>query len=216
MAQHRLEYFYSTHSAYAYLGSARLSAICAAHDVDLIHRPFVLSPVVEQSGVQPFAERSQAHVDYFFGRELVRWSAYRGVPILHHRPTYHDNALTLSSGMVILAARLGLDVDALAHAILRAHWVDDIDLMNPDHLSQAAIAAGCDPEPLLAEAMKAEIQAQVQANTDAAIAMNLFGSPTYVLDGDPYYGQDHLELLEYGLQHPFATPMFQNPSVTPI
>ena len=62
---HRIEYFYPTHSAYAYLGSKRLGEICAAHHCELVHRPFLLSPVVEQAGGQPFAGRSQAHVDYF-------------------------------------------------------------------------------------------------------------------------------------------------------
>ncbi|MDE4095882.1 MULTISPECIES: 2-hydroxychromene-2-carboxylate isomerase [Rhodobacterales] len=213
MAQRKIEYFYSTHSAYAYLGSRRLAEICAAHDCQLIHRPFLLSPVVEQAGGRPFAGRSQAHVDYFFGREIERWAAYRGVPIITYRPTYHDNALTLSSGMVIMAERLGQDVDALAHALLEAHWRDDIDLMNPEQLSQAARNAGLDPEPLLAGAMAPDVQAVLQANTDAALRMHLFGSPTYVLDGDPYYGQDHLELLEFGLRQPFPDTTFQNPPV---
>lgn len=213
MTQHRIEYFYSTHSAYAYLGSKRLSEICAAHDCQLIHRPFALSPVVEHSGGQPFAGRSQAHVDYFFGREIERWAAYRDVPIINYRPTYHDNALTLSSGMVIMAERLAQDVDALAHALLQAHWCDDIDLMNADHLATAARTAGLDPAPLLNGAMDPDVQAVFAANTRAALDLNLFGSPTYILDGDPYYGQDHLELLEHALTHPFPQSSFANPSV---
>ena len=211
---HRIEYFYSTHSAYAYLGSKRLGEICAAHHCELVHRPFLLSPVVEQAGGQPFAGRSQAHVDYFFGREIELWAAYRGLPILDHRPTYHDNALTLSSGMVILAAQLGQDVDALTNALLQAHWRDDIDLMNQDDLSKAAQSAGLDPAPLLAGAMRPDVQQVLEDNTKAALAMNLFGSPTYVLDGDPYYGQDHLELLEHALTHPFARGRVNNPSVS--
>lgn len=215
MAQRRIEYFYSTHSAYAYLGSRRLAGICAEYDCALIHRPFHLSPVVEQAGGQPFAGRSQAHVDYFFGREIERWAAYRGVPIINYRPTYHDNALNLSSGMVIMADRLGQEVDALAHALLQAHWCEDIDLADETHLAQAARAAGLDPEPLLAGAMEPETQAVFEANTRAALEMNLFGSPTYILDGDPYYGQDHLELMEHALRHPFPAPTFSNPSVSP-
>ena len=60
-----IEYFYSAHSAYAYLGSARLSEICAAYEVRLIHRPILLSPVVKAQRNTPFADRTQAHVDYF-------------------------------------------------------------------------------------------------------------------------------------------------------
>ena len=43
----QIDYFYSAHSAYAYLGAQTLYAICKAHDVALTHRPMLLSPVVE-------------------------------------------------------------------------------------------------------------------------------------------------------------------------
>ncbi|MEX0286209.1 MAG: 2-hydroxychromene-2-carboxylate isomerase [Paracoccaceae bacterium] len=213
MPQHTIEYIYSTHSAYAYLGSARLAEICAAHDCKLIHRPINLSPVVEKAGGAPFAGRTQAHVDYYFGREIERWADYRSVPIIDHRPTYHDNALALSSGMVIVADQTGQDVDALTHALLQAHWRDDIDLMDVDTLARTARSAGIDAEPLLARAMDDDIQAVFAANTQDAIERSVFGSPTYVLDGDPYYGQDHLELMERALTRPYPAPAFTNPSV---
>lgn len=211
MARPVIEYFYSTHSAYAYLGAPKLAEICAAHGCELRHHPFELSPVVERAGGQPFARRSQSHVDYFFGRELERWAAFRGLPMLRHRPTFHDNALTLSSGMLLAAIEAGQDPDALSFALLQAHWRDDADLMAPDHLARAAHSAGIDATPLLARAIADDIQTQFQANTVEAKSRNLFGSPTYILNGDPYYGQDHLELLEAALVNPFPPPAFRNP-----
>lgn len=152
MSTHEIEYFYSSHSAYAYIGARRLAEIAAEFDCKIIHRPFELSPTVEKSGAPPFAGRSQAHVDYYFGREIERWAAYRGVPIVNHRPTHHDQPLALSSGMLIAAGLAGLDQNALSHAILKAHWADDIDLTDEAALSQAARSVGVDPAPLLARA----------------------------------------------------------------
>ncbi len=213
MTKRTIEYFYSTHSAFAYLGAKRLAEVCAAHDCRLIHRPFELSPVVEAAGGLSFAGRTQAHVDYFFGREIERWAEYRGVPVIAHRPTYHDNALHLSSGMLIAAEQSGLDVDALSFAMLQGHWRDDIDLANPEHLARVAEAVGVDAAPLLMAAMTPNVQAVFQANTQEALARGVFGSPTYFLDGDMFYGQDHLELLERAVIQPFATSGFKNPSV---
>jgi len=42
------------------------------------------------------------------------------------------------------------------------------------------------------------------ANTQKAIEMSVFGSPTYVVDGDMFYGQDHLEMVERALIQPFT------------
>lgn len=208
-----IQYFYSTHSAYAYLGARRLMEICATHNCTLIHRPFELSPAVEAAGGLPFAGRSQGHVDYFFGREIERWAAYRGLPVINHRPTYHDNPLHLSSGMLIAALQAGLDADALSFALLQGHWRDDIDLDNADHLTRAAASVGIDAAPLLAQAMDPAVQQVFAANTQEAIDRGLFGSPSYVIGEEVFYGQDHLDLLEFGLKTPFSSPSFRNPPV---
>ena len=213
MAGVEIEYFYSSHSAYAYLGSRKLAETCTRHSCRLIHRPFNLSPVVEQAGGLSFAGRTQAHVDYFFGREIERWAAFRGVDVLNHRPTYHDAPLHLSSGMLIAADQADEDVDALAHAVLEAHWRDDIDLTDPEALTKAARSVGIDAAPLLDRAMTDAVQSVFEKNTQDAKDLNLFGSPTYVLNGDPFYGQDHLELLEHALTRPYPPMTFQNPSV---
>ena len=207
----KIEYFYSAHSAYAYIGSAKLAAICVAHDMVLEHRPIALSPVVEAVGGLSFADRTQAHVDYYFGREIERWAEYRGVEILNQRPTYHDNALDLSNGMLIAATVQGADVDTLAHAVLQAHWRDDIDLAEPEALMAVANRHGLDATPLLDAALSDPIQAIHAANTAEAITRNVFGSPTYGLDGDMFYGQDHLELMERAITQPYAPNTFKNP-----
>lgn len=159
----RIDYFYSAHSVYAYLGSRRLSEICAAHGCVLVHRPFMLSPVVEAVGGLPFAARTQAHVDYFFGRELERWAEMRGVSLLSHRPTYHDADYRVANGMVLALGTSGETVDAMAHAILEAHWRDDADLSDLDVLCALASGQGHDAEALLAAAQSEAVLAQVEA-----------------------------------------------------
>ncbi len=208
-----ITYVYSAHSAYAYLGSAELSRICAAHGATLVHRPILLSPVVEQQGSQPFRDRTQAHVDYFFGREIERWAELRDVPIIAHRPTHHDADYSLASGMILALGDQGPQVDAMAHRLLEAHWRDDIDLSDRTALAQVAGEAGHDPDTLLDRAVSAPVQARLAENCDWARDQNVFGSPTYIVDGDPFYGQDHLALVERALIQPFKPSTWHNPPV---
>jgi 2-hydroxychromene-2-carboxylate isomerase len=49
-----------------------------------------------------------------------------------------------------------------------------------------------------------QIQQVYRANTDEAIRRSVFGSPTYVVDGDMFYGQDHLEMVERELGQPYV------------
>ncbi|MCV2889746.1 2-hydroxychromene-2-carboxylate isomerase [Ruegeria aquimaris] len=210
----RIDYFYSAHSAYAYLGAQELYRICATHPgTELVHRPILLSPVVEAAGGLTFAERSKAHVDYFFGREIERWAEWRGVPVIDHRPTYHDNPLDLPNGVIIAAQRAGLDVNALSFAILQAHWRDDADIADPGLLNHLIAGLGMEPEPLLTAARSEPALAEQAANTQEAIDRALFGSPSYVVDGDPFYGQDRLDLVARALMRPFRPGTWRNPPV---
>ncbi|WP_299368445.1 2-hydroxychromene-2-carboxylate isomerase [uncultured Tateyamaria sp.] len=208
-----LTYFYSAHSAFAYLGSRRLMRICADHGLTLVHRPIPLSPVVEAQGSLPFAQRTQAHVDYFFGREIERWAEWRDVPIVPFRPTHHDADYNLASWMILALGDRGPHVDALAHAILEAHWRDDADLSDASTLRSIATALGHDAETLMDRARGQEIAARYEKNAQDALTLNVMGSPTYVLGAEAFYGQDRLEMLERAITNPFAPTRWTNPPV---
>ncbi|WP_424984127.1 2-hydroxychromene-2-carboxylate isomerase [Maritalea sp. S77] len=211
-----IEYAYSVHSAFAYIGSAKLQEICAKHSVTLIHRPMLLSPVVQQQRSPTFRARTQANVDYFFGREIERWAEYRDVPIIKYRPTFHDEDYGLASGMILALGDRGATIDAMSHKLLEAHWRDDADQSDLPTLHRLATELGHDADALLAAAGTEAIQKKLQANTEWAIANNIFGSPTYILDGDPFYGQDHLDLVERALTTPFAPSSWKNPPVAAL
>ena len=199
-----IEYFYAAHSAFAYLGSARFMAIAAAAGRRISHKPIDLRRVVAEAGAVPFGRRSRPHAAYFFGREIERWSEERGAPWIGRIPTHHAKDITLPNGMLIAGIARGLNVDRLAHALLEAHWRDDADLADRSSLAAIGQRAGIDPVPLLDAALSTEVQAIYQANTEEAIRRSVFGSPTYFVDGDMFYGQDRLEMLERSLRSPYA------------
>lgn len=199
-----IEYFYSSHSAFAYLGSARFLEIVRAGNHKIIHKPNHLTPVIVAGGAGSTRDRSTKHRNYYFGREIQRWSEERKAPVMVGTPTYHHNDMTLSNGMLIAAVLQSADADNLAHTMLEAHWRDDADLADRDTLVRLATAIDVDPAPLLDAALSAEVLAIYKANTQEAIDRSVFGSPTYFVDGDMFYGQDHLEMVERALKQPYT------------
>jgi 2-hydroxychromene-2-carboxylate isomerase len=191
-----IEYFYSAHSAFAYIGSQALRDISERHGCRLVHRPVDLDPVIRAANGGVDRYRSQIHHDYFFGHEITRWARFRGVEIIDFRPTYHDNPLALPNGMLIAASKLRADVDRLSQAIFTAHWRDDANIADADRLAEIALTAGIEPGPALEIAMAEDIQKQHRENTDEAIRRGIFGSPTYFYRGEMFYGQDRLEFLD--------------------
>ena len=196
-----IEYFYSAHSAYAYLGAWELDRIAREAGWRIEHRPFDFAPVIAAAGNKSFRERTSAHIDYFFGREMTRWAEWRGLAMIRHRPTFPDNSLALANGLIIAS---GTDADVLSQAILQAHWRDDANLADEETLHAIALRIGLDADLLLNKAMSDSIQNQHDANTNEAISRNVFGSPTYFVRGDMFYGQDRLEMVERAIQIPFS------------
>lgn len=195
--------WYSTRSIYAYLGARRIVELSNRFGRRLVHRPVDLSKVVPAAGAVPFADRSAAHKAHFFGREIERWSEFLAIPALVD-PSHHYGDRTLSSGFVIAAQRLGADVDALHEAILEGLWRFDRDIADPAVLADLARSRGVDPTPALAMALSPEVQDEFRRNTEAAIALGVPGSPTYAVDGEMFYGQDRLAMVERQLRRPFA------------
>ena len=199
-----IEYFYAAHSAFAYVGSARLMSIAEAAGARLVHRPYDLNHVLEHLGVGGFSDRTEQHRAYYFGREIERWAELRDVEWIGRRPTHHSNDYTLANRMLIAGLEQGLNIDRLAHAMLERHWREDADLSNRATLGDIARRVDIDPEPLLTAASSDRVEAIHRENTEAAIQRSVFGSPTYFVGGDMFYGQDHLELVERALRQPFS------------
>lgn len=197
-----IEYFYVPHGAYAYLGSARFLEIAKAAGRKVVHRPFDFARVVEGAGSTATRSRPAKHRAYFFGREIQRWAEYRNAPVVDGMPTYHWNDVSLAAQALIVANDTG-EADALSHAFLEAHWRDDADLADRPTLERLIAGAGLDPAVLLAAADTDAVRARYEANTEEAIRRSVFGSPTYFVDGDMFYGQDRLELVERACVQPF-------------
>ena len=199
-----IEYFYSAHSAYAYLGSACFIEIARAAKRKIKHRPMDLRRVIEINGPGATNGLTPARRAYFSGREIERWAEFRAAPVMQGIPVHHHKDMTLCNGMLIAGLLQEINIDSLAHCMLEAHWRDDADLADSETLARLGVEAGVDAQCLLDAALSAEVQAVYAANTEEAIERSVFGSPTYFVDGDMFYGQDHLEMVERALERPFA------------
>ena len=88
--------------------------------------------------------------------------------------------------------------------MLEEHWRDDADLADRATLTDIGNAARVKAEALLGVALSSDVQAIYRSNTEEAVARTVFGSPTYFVDGDMFYGQDHLELVARTLRESFS------------
>jgi 2-hydroxychromene-2-carboxylate isomerase len=192
-----IDYFHSLSSPFTYLGGPRLRAIAARHGAAIRHRPADFARIFAVTGGLPLPQRAPQRQAYRLV-ELARWSRHLGMPINLH-PKHHFGPRELPSGVVIAAQRRGLDAGALANAILRACWAEDRDIADAATLAAVADGLGLDGAGLVREATSDPVQAEYRANTEAALAAGVFGAPSYVLEGEIFWGQDRLDFLDRAL-----------------
>ena len=196
MAAH-IDYYLSLNSPWTYLGAARFEAMVKRHGASVAVLPIDFGQVFPQSGGLPLAKRAPQRQAYRLV-ELARWHDHLGLP-LNLKPKFFPANENLGARLVTAARESGRDAMTLAHAILRALWAEERDTGDAETLRQIVTSCGLDPKPLFAAAETEAIKAAYQAGTDKALATQVFGAPSYVIDGEIFWGQDRLEFLDRSL-----------------
>lgn len=194
MTRPHLDYYFWLNSDWAYLGADRLDALARRHNVEIRHKPVDLPEVYRRTGGVLLSQRSQERQNYRI-TELKRWCHKLGIDV-NPLPKYMCPNADLASCVVIAADLQGMPVLDLYKAILRAEWCEERDVSSEATLRDILTALGLNAAQWLVAARSSEVQAVYRRNTDEAIAAGVFGSPSYVFEGELFWGQDRLEMLE--------------------
>jgi 2-hydroxychromene-2-carboxylate isomerase len=196
--------FYSLSSPWAYFAGPKLQDIVRRHRLRLLLKPFDFQEVVPRTGGVPIRTRPEPRRTYH-ALELGRWRDYLGMPLQltpkHYPADGQPAGWNKPAGwMVIAAQERGLDVQRLSHALLRALWAEERDTSDPKVRIAVADENGLPGEALVAAEQSAPVQALYKAYSEEAERLGVFGAPTYILQGERYWGQDRLDFLERALE----------------
>ena len=184
-------YFHSLSSPWAYLGGPRFHDIVRKHDLKVVLRP---TTILEENGGIPLRTRPNARQQYH-ELELDRWRKHLDMPLVL-RPAHYPANPEFSARMVIAADTLGWDALRLSHALLRALWSEERDILDTETRIEIAVAEGIDGARLAEMQDTPDITALWKKSHLEASEAGVFGTPTYVLDGERFWGQDRLEFLD--------------------
>ncbi len=190
-----IEYYFAPQSPWTYLGHPRLQAIAAAAGARIEVLPADMGRIFPLSGGLPLPKRAPQRQAYRLV-ELARFSQYLGLPLTlqpRHFPVPADDAARL----IIAVQQQDGDAAALAlaGAVMRAVWVEERNIADPATLAALLAETGL-AAARADDARAAAAQQGYDANTDRAIALGVFGAPTYVVDGELFWGQDRLDFLQ--------------------
>jgi len=84
----------------------------------------------------------------------------------------------------------------LAKHLITAYFRDGFDTDDPNAIAHLACLFGFDPDMMLTGMTDPEIKAIARRHGEAAVARGVFGSPWIFVDGEPFWGNDRLPMVD--------------------
>lgn len=188
-----IDFYFDFSSPYGYLASEKIDDLAARYGRNVVWRPILLGIVFKSTGSAPLA--SIPLKGEYSMNDIARSARYYGLP--YRRPSEFPIA-TLHAArayywLVDRAPHLARD---FAHACYRAYFVDDRNIAQPDTLLEIASALGLDRTQFETAVGDPAPKQRLRAEVDQAMARGVFGSPYFIVAGEPFWGIDRLPQLE--------------------
>ena len=193
---HSVDYYFAPQSPWAYLGHQRFQNILQKSGASVRVMPIDLGgKVFPISGGLPLGQRAPQRQAYRL-TELGRFSKWLGAP-LHLKPTFFpvsgDDAAKLI--IAIDMAEGANAAMAITGAILSAVWSQQRNIADEKTLVELLKEQNL-PATCLEQAYSQAAQERYETYTQMAIEAGVFGAPSYVVNGEIFWGQDRLDFVE--------------------
>jgi len=186
----RMTFWFEYASTYTYLTVSRIDALAQAQGVVVDWRPFLLGAMLKDRGMVEGPFTGQPSKLRYMWRDLERRASHHGLP--YRKPSVYPPNTLLTARIGTLAAMQGWCED-FTREVFRLHWTEDVAIGSDDNLRRALTALGRDAEEVMMAAQSEGNKQLLRAATDAADALGIFGSPTFTIGEELFWGDDRLE-----------------------
>jgi len=185
-----VDFFYDFASPYACLSALRLRALAHAAGVPIRWRPFLLGPIFQAEGLKDSPLNVFPLRGAYAARDVERRSRRHGFSVRF--PSTFPRGSVLPARVALVALREGWG-EAFSEAVYRAEFQGDEDIASPEVVGALVRAQGQQPERVLQAAQAPEVKAALRAQVEAAQASGIFGAPSFLVEGELFWGDDRLE-----------------------
>jgi 2-hydroxychromene-2-carboxylate isomerase len=189
MASDAIDFWFSTGSTYTYLAVSRLPAIAKATGVRFNWKPFSVRAIMREQNNIPFAGKPVKTA--YMWRDIERRAALYGLPIKVPAP-YPLKEFDLANRLAVLGLAEGWGIDYIQTSY-RRWFVDGQEPGLEPNLSASLGEVGQKAARCIERAGGDDVGERYEQATAAAKALGIFGSPTFAVGGELFWGDDRLD-----------------------
>jgi 2-hydroxychromene-2-carboxylate isomerase len=188
-----IEFWFDFSSPYGYIASQLIDAVAARHGRTVNWRPILLGPIFKAVGTSPLTVLPIK--GEYSKHDFARMARLHKVPF-RLPEKFPVGTQVASRAFYLIAERDAAQAHDFAKRVCRAYYVEGRDVADPAVVLELAGAAGADAANLAEDLKGDAIKERMKAEVDNAMKAGVFGSPYFVVDGEPFWGVDRIPMME--------------------
>ena len=188
-----VDFYFEFSSPYGYIASQLVEGMGQRIGREIRWRPFLLGPIFKATGQAPLVEIPMK--GEYSRRDFERSARFHGVK-LNMPAKFPIGTVAGVRAFYWIEDREPLKARAFAKALYNEYFVAGRDIGAPETVVEVAAAMGIDKAALQAALGDTAVKERAKAEVDAAMARGVFGSPYFIIDGEPFWGCDRIPMLE--------------------
>ena len=185
-----IDFYFSIGSTYTFLSVTRILDIEKKNDIKFNWKPFSVRAIMKEMNNIPFPKDKKNKVDYMW-RDIERRA--EGYGFFAKTPVpYPLSEFDLANKLAILGIKEGWGIDYVRLTYKR--WFQEgKEPATEPNISEICTELKLDKEKIILEAKSDEIDKEYSSNTDSARNNKIFGSPSFVVNNEIFWGDDRME-----------------------
>jgi 2-hydroxychromene-2-carboxylate isomerase len=190
------QFLFDVGSPNAFLSHEAIPAIEKRTGVKFEYVPILLGGIFKATNNRSPAEAFAGirNKREFHALETERFLKRFGVKPYTWNPFFPVNTLNLMRAAV--AAQMEGVFEKYVEAAFHHMWVEPKKMDDPDVAMKALSSSGLDAAKLFARAQEADVKAKLIENTQSAVERGAFGSPTFFVGSEMFFGKEQLREVE--------------------
>ncbi len=186
----QIDFWFDFASTYSYLSALRIEPLAADKGISVNWRPFLLGPVFTAMGWNDSPFNIYPAKGRYMWRDLERLCEHYQLPL--KRPTKFPR-FGLLPARIICAHQGAPWIPNFARAVFTAGFAEDQDIGEREVVAGLLRSLGQDEQALIASGESPQGKDLLRRQTEVAVEQDIFGAPTFIVNGEIFWGNDRLE-----------------------